>query len=909
MRSNGPLPPSLNTEQERAFRIVANHVTLGGTEKLRMYLGGMGGTGKTQVIKALIELFAKRKESHRFLVLGPTGTSAALLSGSTYHSVLGIFESIKDDPKAYEKIRERMRGVDYIFLDEVSMVSCHDMYKICAQLAKAFNTHEEPFGGINMIFAGDFAQLPPAMNAPPLYSGSVGTQLHSRLSTKEQEAAIGKALWHQVTVIVILRQNMRQKSQTPEDSKFRKALENMRYGACTSDDVRFLNTLVAGRGPGRPKLSSRRFRFVSIITAWNAHKDRLNELGSLRFAKETGQKLVDFYSSDGISHGDIEKKKKRGRAPNARALKIMAAGRIHDKLQEELWNLPPGATGHVPGKLSLCIGLPVMIRHNDATELCVTKGQEGVVVGWQSKLGSRNQRVLDTLFVKLDNPPTTVQISGLPMNVVPLTPMSQTVSCFLSDDTVIDINRKQVMLLPNFGMTDFASQGKTRPNNPVELNNCRHHQSVYTCLSRSSTAAGTIIVQGFDEEKITSGTTGFLRQELRELELLDEITRELYEGNIPESANMNGHRRNVLIDQYRRWKGINHVPSTIHPAITWSKSNPFPLSPVVDDTKWTLVDNNSVGLKKQQMVSKFVPAKAMKRKFSDANDDSVILPKAKKFKPAFSPVHTNCSPMGLVWDKVNFSCAYDALFTILHSIWYENPVYWGNVFQDANQYLSSLSIGFDMHLNERISMEDARDDVRQLLHENDPLMFPTGAEYASAVDLANTVCSLSTPVSTSEYECTACGNVTHTKSEISYFAELQRSVLEIQQSDTIAKILGRLMFMKSSRTCTECKGEMQKNTYVDVAPKLLILHLPYTDIKINRKMKFGGETMLLRGIVYYRNYHYTSRVIDVEGNVWFHDGMTTGSGLRSQGSATKMKPKAFSKCDRKSVALLVYAQS
>jgi hypothetical protein len=118
---------SLNTEQERAFRIVANHVTLGGTNKLHMYLGGMGGTGKSQVIKALIELFAKRKESHRFLVLAPTGTSAALLSGSTYHSVLGIFESIKDDPKAYEKIRERMRGVDYIFLDEVSMVSCYDL--------------------------------------------------------------------------------------------------------------------------------------------------------------------------------------------------------------------------------------------------------------------------------------------------------------------------------------------------------------------------------------------------------------------------------------------------------------------------------------------------------------------------------------------------------------------------------------------------------------------------------------------------------------------------------------------------------------------------------------------------------------------------------------------------------------
>jgi hypothetical protein len=698
---------NLNTEQERAFRIVANHVTHGGTKKLHMYLGGMGGTGKSQVIKALIALFAKRKESHRFLVLGPTGTSAALLSGSTYHSVLGIFESMRDDPKAYEKIRERLRGVDYVFLDEISMVSCHDLYKICAQLAKAFNVHEEPFGGINMIFAGDFAQLPPPMNAPSLYSGSVGTQIGSRTTAKGQEATIGKALWHQVTTVVILRQNMRQKSQTPDDAKFRKALENMRYGACTPDDISFLRSRVAGRGPGQPKLSSKRFRFVSIITAWNAHKDRLNELGSIRFAKETSQDLVDFYSSDTLSHGNVDKKKHH---PNARALKILAADKITSKLQEELWSLPPGATGHVAGKLSLCIGLPVMIRHNDATELCITKGQEGTVVGWQSKTGTRGQRMLDAVFIKLSNPPTTVQMNGLPVNVVPLTPMSQTVTCFLSDDTVIDVNRNQVMILPNFGMTDFASQGKTRPDNPVDLNNCQHHQSVYTCLSRSSTAAGTIIVQGFDKKKITSGTTGFLRQELRELELLDEITKERYEGNIPASANIDGHCRNVIIDQYRRWKGVDHVPSNVHPAIAWSKADPFPLSPVVEDAKWVLVDRKKVGADNSQVTSKFVPAKVAKRKYCDTDDDRTGIPKLKKFKPAGPLVQPSHGPAGLVWDSVNFSCAYDALFTILHNIWSDDPVHWGNVFQEANKYLSALTVAFDMHSNEGISLEDARDD-------------------------------------------------------------------------------------------------------------------------------------------------------------------------------------------------------
>ena len=50
----------------------------------------MGGTGKSQVIRALMDFLKTRNESHRFVVLGPTGTSAALLGGSTYHSFLGI---------------------------------------------------------------------------------------------------------------------------------------------------------------------------------------------------------------------------------------------------------------------------------------------------------------------------------------------------------------------------------------------------------------------------------------------------------------------------------------------------------------------------------------------------------------------------------------------------------------------------------------------------------------------------------------------------------------------------------------------------------------------------------------------------------------------------------------------------
>lgn len=73
-------------------------------------------------------------------------------------------------------------------------------------------------------------------------------------------------------------------------------------------------------------------------------------------------------------------------------------------------------------------------------------------------------------------------------------------------------------------MTDTVSQGKTCPNNVVELNNLLTHQFYYTALLRSATAKGTTILQGFDPCKITGYASGALHQDFCEPEFFDEIT-------------------------------------------------------------------------------------------------------------------------------------------------------------------------------------------------------------------------------------------------------------------------------------------------------------------------------------------------------------------------------------------------
>ena len=190
-------------------------------------------------------------------------------------------------------------------MDEVSMLDCNAMYTICSKMCRALHNDGRPFGGINMIFAGDFAQLPPAVGGQPLYSHKVGRVLHRTHSHLHQQASIGKALWHQFTTVVILRENMRQRSQTPDDAKLRVALENLRYKSCTEQDIKLLQSRVAGRGKGKPKLNQPRFRNVSVITAWNVYRDEFNRKGTERFARESGQELCTFYALDKLG-GEVE---------------------------------------------------------------------------------------------------------------------------------------------------------------------------------------------------------------------------------------------------------------------------------------------------------------------------------------------------------------------------------------------------------------------------------------------------------------------------------------------------------------------------------------------------------------------------------------------------------------------------
>lgn len=114
-------PDHLQGKQLDAYRIVHEHFKAEAqAPPLRMIVSGTAGTGKSYLIQCLKLLLGDRLR-----VTAPTGVAAFNVNGYTLHSLFCL--PVKGDFKALEgkrlqTIQQSMAGVDYIIIDEMSMV-------------------------------------------------------------------------------------------------------------------------------------------------------------------------------------------------------------------------------------------------------------------------------------------------------------------------------------------------------------------------------------------------------------------------------------------------------------------------------------------------------------------------------------------------------------------------------------------------------------------------------------------------------------------------------------------------------------------------------------------------------------------------------------------------------------------
>jgi ATP-dependent DNA helicase PIF1 len=130
-----------------------------------VFISGPGGVGKSFVLRAITEEFKLR--NRRYRVTASTGVAALNVGGVTIHSMLstGICGSISQvqpllGTKPFHRAMERLQWVETIIVDEVSMLS-GDYIQMLDFWLKQVRSSTVPFGGCQMIFCGDFLQLPP----------------------------------------------------------------------------------------------------------------------------------------------------------------------------------------------------------------------------------------------------------------------------------------------------------------------------------------------------------------------------------------------------------------------------------------------------------------------------------------------------------------------------------------------------------------------------------------------------------------------------------------------------------------------------------------------------------------------------------------------------------------------------
>jgi ATP-dependent DNA helicase PIF1 len=128
-----------------------------------VFLTGPGGTGKSLLIKQMVE--QSKSLGKLCQVCALTGCAALLLNmkATTIHSWGGIgiggeVATLISNIRKYKKVDNWL--TDILVVDEVSMMS-KSLFELLDTIGKKLRKNTKPFGGIQLVFCGDFYQLPP----------------------------------------------------------------------------------------------------------------------------------------------------------------------------------------------------------------------------------------------------------------------------------------------------------------------------------------------------------------------------------------------------------------------------------------------------------------------------------------------------------------------------------------------------------------------------------------------------------------------------------------------------------------------------------------------------------------------------------------------------------------------------
>ncbi len=435
----------LNEEQNIVFEKYKNGENV--------FLTGPGGAGKSFLIKKIV---SDAEENERNIqVCALTGCASILLNckAITLHRFAGIGLANKPISDILEELFKKKYKLkkwfklECLIIDEVSMMSLKILLLLDKIARKIYNKPNISFGGLQVIFSGDFYQLPPVMS-----------------NDNEKEASMfcfEHPLWYEIFPPenqIVLKSIFRQ-----DEDQFLKVLKYVRRGKITHSTKATLESRIF------KKEELEEIRKIKVLTIINPYK-RDSDLINTKCYKDLGD--VERYTYN---------------------IKFLKSSKKKEAIEDELHNLMLSSNASLKHDyeflannimaektLELKIGTHVMCVANIDlnSENQIANGSQGIVVGFEMGLP----------LVKFNNIEKPITIGSYVWN----------------SETNKNVSVSQIPLIYAWAITIHKAQGVTLDAAIMDIGkNIFEYGQTYVALSRVKTLEG-LYLTSFDYSKIVA---------------------------------------------------------------------------------------------------------------------------------------------------------------------------------------------------------------------------------------------------------------------------------------------------------------------------------------------------------------------------------------------------------------------